>query len=232
LNVLIGQVIISKNQHADTFNRIDNAEVYAQYSIPSVKGYAERFSFGYKQITDITQDFFMPKQWVVPAQRFRFLTEDFDWLIYLDADTYVSKNAENILTAVPSGFGASIEKRDPKWIKKFRLERLGGYFNSGVMVMDKKSALLIYKCLTDYTSYSGSIPNPRLDIFEPFSDQSFLNYAVAYMNIPFTDLPREKWNYLVTSEQDLLTNPGFSIAHFPWKYKEILYKLYKESREL
>ena len=60
-----------------------------------------------------------PCSYVVAAQRYRLLTEDFDWLIYLDSDTYVSKQATNILEELTEGFGASIEFIDNEWFKKF-----------------------------------------------------------------------------------------------------------------
>jgi hypothetical protein len=232
MNVLVGQILISPDGYPDTFNRIDNDAVYRQYTMPSVRQYALRHGFEYKVITDVTEDFFMPPAWKVASQRFRFLSEDFDWFVYLDADTYVSQSAENILSAVTQGFGASIEKTDGTWIRKFRLQRIGGYFNSGVMIMDRRSARLILRCIMEYVGYCSSADDPRMDVFEPLSEQSLLNYAVASSDIPFVNLPRNKWNYMVESEAHLLKNPSFSIAHFPWKYKELLHKLWKEGRKL
>ena len=189
---------------------------------PSVISWSKRCGYDYKLITESSienNNFFKTVQHKYAAERLMHLYhEDYDYIIYIDTDVYVSKNSPKF----PINFGLTGVPRyvsQDEWKQLFPNIKYSNqqYINSGVFCVDKETGKTIFKYFLDRLE-SGDNSNIT------YADQDILN-AWQFKN--GCNIIGQKWNYLLLHNHMLNVSNCFDI-----KSKEMLeqnYDLLKES---
>jgi len=177
-----------------------------RYNLKSMKDYSEK----------IGADFFIADKIVIKLYHFFFeklqclslFNQDYDQVLYLDADVMVTPKSENIFEVYSdvNKFYAHHENADsedmdrdifvrPLLTDDFDWPLLNGryqYFNAGVMLFGRES----------WKEVISGIDNPpnKKEVWE-FGDQTFLNYLVAKNKVKFESLDR-KFNWMNCGKPD------------------------------
>lgn len=192
---LIVQFFVPAKNYADpTYNQISVNEELYEYSVKSIKLYAEKYNIDYKLVSEAKINFihptferfdlfFNPKWW-----------DDYTHILYLDTDVIVWPDAPNVFDEYPDdesfkpvhdrialknnlqyhkkrAEGTCLEKFEPGMLQQSR-------FNAGVFMLTKKSAQVMAKHL-DYKNLKGD-------------DNEMLIYAMLESNVKVEKLD---WRY-------------------------------------
>jgi lipopolysaccharide biosynthesis glycosyltransferase len=162
------------------------ANLYLNEFMPTVRSWANRMNYSY-QLLDKKLFDFRCGAFELIAQRFSFfrLYEEFDYLIYVDADIAVTKAAGSIPYV---DFGAVIDAEGSANEVKDFFSFSEPYFNAGVFIVSSKMAKALWGKATDLMDgHYDQITHL------PMADQNLLNLWVEEIGLSYTALSNQ-WN--------------------------------------
>lgn len=178
--------------------------------MPSVRQYCNKFNYEYELIKESVYakkygefDFLATKNKHYSFERYFHFEKDYDYIIYIDNDVYVYKDA----TQIPSFEGlANVREPEGNSSKIFRdvnnLDKTYGYFNSGVTFCDKATAKKLSKYMIDRLEKKNRAKGKN-------SDNMLLNEFIIENKKIFNELGCE-WNYMPFLENSPKTQkPNF-----------------------
>jgi hypothetical protein len=181
------------------FSNIDGLEKYFEFEknvcLPSVKNWAKKCGYDYKLITESSiknNNFFKTEQHKYSSERLMNLYyEDYDYIIYFDADVYVNINAPEF--PIIEGF-SSVEQPLTKSDWNYRFKGIDSthlkHINAGVYSVDKETGKKIFKYFLNRLQSNDNINTT-------YGDQDILNAWQFKNGCNFLD---KKWNYLLWNE--------------------------------
>lgn len=166
--------------------------------IPSVKKYCSKYGYDYQIFTESQYetiggkfDFLPNKLKHYAFEKYFYLDNEYEQIVYLDTDIYISNNAEKlpdikgILCAEETG-GASKELFN----KVNNLSQFHPYYNAGVFMLDNPSALQLFE-------YMINRINNRIKSKGKNSDNMMLNeYFLEKKELINLNTISNKWNYM------------------------------------
>ena len=193
MSVLIFQINIGQSTQWDSDISKDSIN---NIFIPSVQKYAKKFKYDYQLITESTYEkeggdfqFLSTKEKHYSFERYFHLKQNYDSVVYIDNDIYITNNAEplpqiNGLMNSPEPEGKSSilfreSHKQPTDIK---------YYNSGVSMLDKKTAEHLQNYMID------RMKNKKRSLGKN-SDNMLLNEYILEYPKNFYEISC-KWNYM------------------------------------
>jgi hypothetical protein len=192
MKILVIQIKIGNNDFTNSSNLDKYFEFEKNICLPSVKNWAQRCGYDYKLITESSienNNFFKTVQHKYSAERLMHLYhEDYDYIIYVDADVYVTDNAMKF--PIKNGLLTTTEYIDEKkWNQRFPgINHTNlNYINAGIYSVDKETGKKISKYFLNRLQM-----NDNKNIV--YADQDILN-AWQFEN-GFEKL-NDSWNYML-----------------------------------
>jgi len=172
-------------------------DIIRNYCIPSVKSYAQKHGYTHELLTESTYekrigpfDFLMKETKHYAFERYLNLDTEFDKLVYIDNDIYVSSQAQKLpeikgLMAVREPGNTNSQKMFTSFNK---LPLDAAYFNSGMFMANQDAAkklgeYMIHRA-TNYIRAKGKS-----------TDNMMFNEYILEENPVFSEL-NEEWNYM------------------------------------
>jgi len=202
---------------------------YAHITLPTFETYASKIRADLVVVEDDHHKFNYPTPHFLLFECFDyFLSKQYSQMLYLDLDIKIKKNAPNVFDQYPSGFciAEDLPSTDgwpagdyKTWMETIFKKPVGSfnYFNSGVILSDRKSA---EKFLTVLAACPKKME--RLSYLGGFGEQHMVNYLLnesdmepTVLDRRFNDLP---WNdpffahYIGRGKDMLLNYPSGSFA--------------------
>ena len=197
-----------------------------QYSINSWKSWCDKNNCELMVLEDrIYEENFMNANWH-KLFIFKLLDIDYDQILIADADTIIHPNAPNIFEQTNHKFSVVHNYGSYDWIcrsienyKKHLFPNidisLEKYFNSGIIICNKKHEEFYNKIIDFYLENSNNLVKLQ-DTYGVGTDQPVLNFFVQQENIDCNYLPYE-WNMQDMSRTEIL-NDSFTFTKIGWVY--------------
>jgi lipopolysaccharide biosynthesis glycosyltransferase len=200
-----------------------------EFSIKSWKHYCKRHNLSFmlleERIVDETQ---MNANWhkLYALQLLESSEVEYDKVLIVDGDTIVHPDAPNIFDVCGDGFCAVHNDGSYDWLLRsmeiYSKFLFGGamfpfwkYFNSGIIVVNKKHRELLNEILDFYHDNQDTIRHLQ-ESYHVGTDQPVINFFVHGNQIDFQMLPYE-WNMQDLTRREIL---GFDMlfTKFGWVY--------------
>ena len=210
MTTLIFQVDIGKGRQwlsEEAINPIRNI------FIPSVKKYAKKFNYDYKLITASEYEknggdflFLATREKHFAFERYFHFKEKYDQIVYIDNDVYVVDKAQP-LPPIKGLMNAPEPESKTTYVfrESHNLESTIKYYNSGVIFMDKDTAIHLQHYMLERMKNKKRAKGKN-------TDQMMLNeYILDYPEV-FTEIGSE-WNYMPFLPNSKRIN-NFNFFHF------------------
>ena len=193
MNILILQIDIGIGTQWNSEVAIDPIR---KLFIPSVKEYAKKFNYDYQLITNSQYEknggdflFLASKEKHYSFERYFHFDQNYDFIVYIDNDVYVTKNAQPLPAikglmnvAEPEGRSSDIFRQTHS------IPASSKYFNSGVTFVDSRVAKHLQNYMQD------RMHNKKRALGKN-SDNMMLNEYILEFPSNFSELGLE-WNYM------------------------------------
>ena len=186
----------------------------------------------------VLEDYFDGVRNVVPHLQKYFAFEvlrknkiDFDQVAIIDADTMVKWDCPNFFDISENSFRAVLDDELPKWV----IASLGTYqflfpkttvnwweyFNSGVMVLNKRHAPILSEFVAFVAAKEAEISDIHIksDLGAGF-DQTLFNFFIKEKGVPTYYLPKV-FNFYHLEKKKFLEKKGFTECAYIWHFNGI-----------